>query len=188
MRFTRVRARYALLIVAALACSDATSPVPEKRVASVTVVASTHSIRVGDTLRVSARALASDGTLLEGRPVTWTSTNSDVLELSGTGLATAVAPGTASIRATIEGKSGSVDVVVNVLPVDRVAIIETSISLAKGEVHTLVAATLDAEGRPLDGRTIAWRSENALTAEVDATGRVTGRNEGETKIFAESVG
>jgi Tol biopolymer transport system component len=120
--------------------------------------------------------------------VTWTSTNSDVLELSGTGLATAVAPGTASIRATIEGKSGSVDVVVNVLPVDRVAIIETSISLAKGEVHTLVAATLDAEGRPLDGRTIAWRSENALTAEVDATGRVTGRNEGETKIFAESEG
>jgi Tol biopolymer transport system component/uncharacterized protein YjdB len=188
MPFTRVRARYALLILAALACSDATRPVSEKHVASVTVVPSTYSFRVGDTLRVTARAMAADGSLLEGRPVSWASTDPEVLELSSTGLATAVAPGTASIRATIEGKTGSMDVVVNVVAVARVAIVETSISLAKGEAQTLVAAALDAEGRQLHGRPITWRSENASTAEVDATGRVTARSEGETKIFATSEG
>ena len=188
MPFTRLRAGYALLILAAAACADATRPVPEQPVASVTVLASTHTFRVGDTLRVSARALAADGRPLEGRPVGWSSSNPEVLQLSGTGLATAVAPGTASIRATIEGKTGSVDVVVNVVSVARVAIVETSISLAKGEAKTLVAAALDAEGRQLDGRPISWRSENAATAEVDAAGRVTARSEGETKIFAESEG
>jgi hypothetical protein len=188
MSFIRLRARHALFVLAAAACSDATRPEPAKQVASVTVAASTHTVLVGRTLRFSARAAAADGTLLEGRTVTWSSTNSDVLQVDGTGLATAIAAGTASIRATIEGRTGSMDVAVNVAPVARVAIVETAISIAKGEAHTLEAAALDAEGVPLVGRAIAWRSEDVSIADVDATGRVTARDEGETKIFAESEG
>ena len=188
MPFTRLRAGSALLILAVTACADATRPVPQQHVASVAVLASTRTLRVGDTLRVSARALAPDGTLLEGRSADWSSSNADVLQLSSTGLATAVAPGTASIRATVEGKTGSVDVVVNVVPVARVAIVETSIAMTRGQGHTVVAAALDAEGRPLAGRTIAWRSQDVAIAEVDASGHVTARSEGETKIFAESEG
>ena len=188
MPFTRLRARYALFVLAAAACSDATRPEPAKQVASVSVVASAHTVLVGRTLHLSARAAATDGTLLEGRTVNWSSTNSDVLQVDGTGLATGIAAGTASIRATIEGKTGSLDVAVNVAPVARVAIAETAISIAKGEAHALEAAALDAEGIPLVGRTIAWRSEDVAIADVDAAGRVTARSEGETKIFAESEG
>jgi Tol biopolymer transport system component/uncharacterized protein YjdB len=188
MSVTRLRALVALLATVAAACADATRPVPEQHVASVTVLASTNTFRVGDTLRVSARALAADGTLLEGRSVSWSSSNPDVLQLSGTGLATAVASGTASIRATVEGRTGSLNIVVNVAPVARVAIVEAAISVAKGEAHTLVAAALDAEGVPLAGRAITWRSLDASIADVDATGRVVARGEGETKVFAESEG
>ena len=188
MPSTRLRAWVALVVLAAAACADATRPVPEKQVASVTVLASTNTFRVGDTLRVSARALAADGTLLEGRSVDWSSTKPEVLNLSGTGLASAIAPGTASIRATIEGKTGSLAIAVVVVPVARVAIVETAISIAKGEAHSLVAAALDAEGVPLGGRAIMWRTLDASVAEVDATGRVIARGEGETKIFAESEG
>jgi len=188
MPFIRLRPWFALVALASTACADATRPVSEQHVASVTVLASTHTFRVGDTLRVSARALAADGTLLDGRPVDWSSTNPDVLQLSGTGLATAMAPGTASIRATIEGKTGSLAVAVVVVPVARVAIIETAISLAKGEAHTLVAAALDAEGVPLQGRAITWRSLDASIADVDASGRVVAKGEGETKVIAESEG
>ena len=188
MSFVRLRAASALLLLAAAACADATRPVANQPVASVTVVASTHSFLVGDTLRLSARAHAADGSLLEGRSVSWSSSNSDVLQLSGTGFATAVAPGTARIRATIEGKTGSVDVAVSVAAVARVSIIETSISLTRGATHTLVAAVLDAQGRPLEGRLIAWRSSDAGIVEVDAAGRLTARSEGEAKVFAESEG
>jgi len=190
MSSTRLRARYALLILAAAACADATRAVPDQQqhVASVMVVANTRTFRVGDTLRVSARALSADGTLLQGRSVDWSSSNPAVLHLGGTGLATGVAPSTASIRATIEGKTGAVDVVVAVVPVSRVAIVETSISLAKGQGHTLVAAALDAEGRPLEGRAITWRSNDAVIAEVDGTGHIIARTAGETKVFAESEG
>jgi len=188
MSSPRLRALFALVVLTVTACADATRPVPERHVASVTVLATTHTFRVGDTLRVAARALAADGTQLEGRAVDWSSTNPDVLQLSGTGLASAIAPGTASIRATIEGKTGSLEIAVVVVPVARVAIVETAISIAKGEAHTLVAAALDAEGVPLDGRTITWRSLDAGIAEVDATGRVIAKGEGETKVFAESEG
>lgn len=188
MPFTRLRAGYALFTLVAAACADATRPVPEQQVASVTVVASARTLLVGETLRISARAAAADGTLLHGRTVSWTSTSSDVLQVDGSGLVTAIAPGTASIRATIEGKTGSMDVAVNVMPVDRVAIVETSISLMKGEAHTIAAAALDAQGRPLQGRSMAWRSVDVAIADVDATGRVTARGEGETKVFAESEG
>ena len=188
MSFIRLRAASALLILAAVACADATRPVTEQPVASVAIVATTSTVLVGDTLRLSARALAADGSLLEGRVVSWTSSNSGVLQLSSDGLATAVAPGAATIRATVEGKSGSVDVAVGVVPVARVAIVETSISLTRGATHALVAAALDAQGRALADRPIAWRSADALIAEVDAGGRVAARSEGETKVFAESEG
>ena len=182
------RIMVALFAIAAAGCSDATRPAPEQHVASVTVVASTHTFRVGDTLRVSARALAPDGTLLQGRAVSWSSSNPEVLQLSETGLATAIAAGTASIRAVIEGRTGSLDVAVVVVPVARVAIVEVAISLAKGEAHSLVAAALDAEGVPLTGRTISWRTDDASIADVDATGRVIASGEGETRVFAESEG
>jgi len=188
MSFVRLRAVSALLILAAAACADATRPVTKQPVASVAVVATTRSFLVGDTLRLSARALAADGSLLERRSVSWSSSNPDVLQVSSTGLVTAVAPGAAVIRATIEGKTGSVDIAVSVTPVARVAIVETSISLARGGTHTLVAAALDAHGRPLDGRLITWRSGNAGIVEVDAGGHLTARKEGDTKVFAESEG
>jgi uncharacterized protein YjdB len=188
MSFIRLRAASALLILAALACADATRPAVDQPVASVTVLASTRSFLVGDTLRLSARALAADGSLLEGRSVSWSSSDSDVLQLSGTGLATAVAPGVATIRATVEGKTGTVDVAVGVAPVARVAIVETSISLTRGGTRTLVAAALDAQGRSLEGRLMTWRSSDASIAEVDAAGRITAHSEGETKVFAESEG
>lgn len=188
MRSLRLHILIALLGTSAIACADATRPAPEQHVASVTVVASTNAIFVGDTVRVSARAYTADGALLDGRVVSWSSTNPGVLQLSSGGVATAMSAGTAAIRATIEGKTGSVDIAVNVMPVDRVAIIETSISLSRGQARTVVAAALDAQGRALQDRPIAWRSVDAAIAEVDATGHVTARGEGETKIFAESEG
>lgn len=188
MSFIRLRVASALLILAAAACADATRPAANQPVASVSVVASTRSFAVGDTLRLSARALAADGSLLENRSVSWSSSNSDVVQLSSSGLATAVAPGAAIIRATIEGKSGSMDVAVSVVAVARVAILETSISLARGGSRTVGAAALDAQGRTLADRLIAWRSADATIADVDAAGHVTARGEGETKVFAESEG
>ncbi len=185
---TRLRACCALVVLAAAACADATRPAQVQHVTSVTVLASSHTLLVGETLRLSARAAAADGSLLEGRAVTWSSTNADVLQVDGSGLATALAAGTASIRATVEGKSGAADLAVNVVPVARVAIIEASISLMKGELRTVVAATLDAQGRPLQGRPIAWRSLDPSIAEVDVTGHVTARGEGETRVFAASEG
>lgn len=86
-----------------------TTPVP---VATVTVTLSATSLTVGQTAQALATLLDSSGNTLTGRSVTWTSSAPGVASVSGAGLVTAVAAGTANIAATSEGKSGGAAVTV----------------------------------------------------------------------------
>ena len=71
---------------------------------------------VADRRSVSAIVRAADGTVLNGRTVEWSSLNSAVATVSGTGEIAAVALGTATIRATVEGQQGDAVVTVNPAP------------------------------------------------------------------------
>jgi parallel beta-helix repeat protein len=81
-------------------------------VATVSVSPSSLSLTAGGTGTFAATARDSTGGTLTGRTVTWTSSNTGIASVSAGGVVTAVAAGTATISATIDGKSGSGSVAV----------------------------------------------------------------------------
>ena len=81
-------------------------------VASVSVSPATGSIQVGQTLQLTASPKNANGNPLSGRTVTWTSSDSAVATVNGSGLVTGRAVGSVTITATSEGKSGSAAITV----------------------------------------------------------------------------
>jgi len=85
-------------------------PVLRLPVFAVSVNASVASQRLnlGDTVQLTAEALAANGSRLEGRTITWISTNSRVLAVDPSGsivTARAVGGGSANVTAVSEGKT-----------------------------------------------------------------------------------
>jgi hypothetical protein len=71
---------------------------------------------VGAVQQFSAILKDASGNLLTGRAVTWSSSSPTLASVSGTGLVTGLLAGSATIRATSEGQSGSAVVTVTVVP------------------------------------------------------------------------
>lgn len=152
-------------------------PVPPASVASVIVSPPSPSITIGTTTQLTASTLDSDGNVLTGRAVVWSSSNSAIASVSASGLVTGVAVGgPVTITATSEGKSGTATVNVTAIPVTPVATVTVSPSaptIIVGSTVQLTASTLDADGNALTGRSITWASSNSSIASVSATGLVT---------------
>ena len=88
----------------------ATTAASTAPVASVTVSPATASVNVGQTVQLTATLKDPSGNVLSGRAVTWTSGTPAVAMVSGSGLVTGVAPGSATLTATSEGQNGSATV------------------------------------------------------------------------------
>ncbi len=102
--------------VAACGGSNTTAP-PEppgqpnpQAVASVEVTPSSAGMTIGQTVQLTAVPKASDGSVLNGRAVTWTTSDEAVASVNGGGQVTGVAAGNISITATSEQVSGSATV------------------------------------------------------------------------------
>jgi uncharacterized protein YjdB len=90
------------------------APVP---VATVSVTPQDTTMTAGDAAQFTAQVKDSDGNLLSGRVVTWTSSNEAVATVSSTGMVTAVAGGPpVTITATSETVPGSTTVTVKPAP------------------------------------------------------------------------
>ncbi|HET9985615.1 MAG TPA: Ig-like domain-containing protein [Longimicrobiales bacterium] len=99
--------------VTASGTGDTTStPAPAATVASVALTPATASIATGATVQLQAAAKDSAGKTLTGKTFSWTTSNGAIAGVSSTGLVTGVAAGTATITATVDGKSGKATVTV----------------------------------------------------------------------------
>jgi uncharacterized protein YjdB len=161
------------------------SPVP---VASVTVSPASPSVLIGQTAQLSATPKDANGNPLTGRVVTWTTSAPAVATVSASGLVTGVAPGSATITATSEGKSGSAALTVSSVPVATVTVSPASASIRVGATAQLTATTKDSAGGVLTGRTVTWSTSAAAVATVSASGLVTGVAAGTATITATSEG
>jgi hypothetical protein len=132
--------------------------------------------------------LSSTGATLAGRTVTWTSGNDAVATVSAAGVVSAVSPGTVSITATSEGRTGSATLTVTPVPVANitVALAQSSVTVGTG---TVASATLrSGSGDVLSGRTITWSSSSTAVATVNDAGVITTFAPGATTITATSEG
>lgn len=155
-------------------------PVP---VASVSVDPGTATITPNQTVQVTATTRSEDGTVLTGRVITWSSDNESVARVSSDGVVTGIAPGSASITATSEGKSASATVTVQ----PAVAYVVVSPHLAfirKNGTIQMSASAFDADGHEIFGRTVTWDTSDEQEATVTSDGLVKGKHPGVVSITA----
>src|SRR5207302_87054 len=155
-------------------------------VAAVAVTPSPASVQVGSTVQLTASPTDANGTPLTGRVVTRTSSDTVIATVSGKGLVTGRAPGSATITATSEGKSGTSALTVLGVPVASVTVTPSPATVQVGQTVQLTAAPKDANGNPLTGRLVAWTSSDTTIAKVSNSGLVTGRAAGSATITATS--
>ena len=153
-------------------------------VATVTVTPNTFELTEGETQSVTATAKDAAGAVLEGRTITWSSSDANVADVDASGKVTAKVPGTALIRASSEGKIGSATLTVRATPVASVTLNTHRLDLAWGTRAQLVATARDANGAPLSGREILWSSSNPSIAAITTLGEVIARGGGTAIITA----
>jgi formylglycine-generating enzyme required for sulfatase activity len=163
---------------------SATVTVATAPVAAVTVSPVTTTLVVGGTQQLTASARDAAGNALTGRQVTWASSAPAVATVSTLGVVTAVAAGSATITATVEGVNGTAAVLVTQVPVASVSVSPATASLAVGGTQALTASARDASGNALTGRPVSWTSSATAVATVSAAGVVTAVAAGTATITA----
>jgi len=166
----------------------ATVTVTTVPVASVTVTPASANLQTGQTVQLTATARDASGNPLSGRVMTWTSTNTSIATVNGTGLVSGAGAGSATITATSEGQSGTSNVTVTFVPVASVTVTPASASVQVGQTVQLTATPRDANGNALSGRAVTWSSTNTTVATVSGTGLVRGATAGSATITATSEG
>jgi trimeric autotransporter adhesin len=83
-------------------------------VATVAVAPADTTVRVGNTVQLTATLRAANNAVLTGRTVTWASSDTTIARVSGSGLVTGVAASSqfVTITASSEGRSGAARVIV----------------------------------------------------------------------------
>jgi alpha-tubulin suppressor-like RCC1 family protein len=165
------------------------SPVP---VASVTVTPNAASVKVGATVALAATLKDEQGSVLEGRTVTWSTSAPTIATIdAATGVVTGIAVGTATLTATSEGKTGSTTVTVAsaAKPVDAILLAPTLDTLEAFSSELIGRVLKDADGNVLSSREIRWTSSNPAVAAIDPlTGMLTGVDRGTVTVTATSEG
>ncbi|MEW5915071.1 MAG: Ig-like domain-containing protein [Gemmatimonadota bacterium] len=87
----------------------------------VAIAQRTPSVSVGQTAALTAKAFDNAGRELTGRTITWSSANSAIATVDGTGLVTGIASGSVFIRVEAEGKRDSVSLRVRSLTPPSIA-------------------------------------------------------------------
>ena len=162
--------------------------VTQPPVATVTVTPDSATIRVTNTVQLTATPRDSLGTPLSGRVVTWSSNAPGVAAVNGSGLVTGVAAGSATITATSEGKTGTSAIRVTLVPVASVTVTPSAATIVGTGTVQLVTTPKDSAGNPLTGRVVTWASNAPGAATVNGSGLVTGVSVGIATITATSEG
>ncbi len=179
---------------------DATETVGVDPVATVTVILGSQSLNPGQTMGASAVVRDATGNVLNGRSVAWSSLNTSIATVSISGTVSAVAPGSATIRATVESQTGDATFTVNAPTSQQpsssppsssppppastasVSVTLDSTTLAPGHTAGAHSAAKDSKGNVLSGKTTVWASLTPSVATVTSAGVVTAQSAGTASI------
>lgn len=147
-------------------------------VASVALNPSTASVGVGDTTRLSATILPANAT---NQKVVWSSSNTSVVSVDGTGLVRGISPGTATITVTTNEsqKTASSTVTAANIAVSGVTVTPNAAVGVNNSV-TLVAAVQPANAT---NKTLTWSTSDAGIVTVSQSGVLTGVSPGTATVI-----
>jgi uncharacterized protein YjdB len=157
-------------------------------ISSISVSPNPANIFVGATQQFSATATYSDGTTQNiTATATWTAAVPAVATVNAAGLATAVAPGTTAITASLGGASGSATL--NVPRLSSIAVTPISPSIAVGATQQFTATATYSDGSTQNVTAkAAWTAATPAVATVNASGLATAVAAGSTSITASLSG
>ncbi len=169
-------------------------PTAAVAVATVTISGEAGAVPVGRTRQLAALLRDAGGVELSGRSLAWTSSDPSVAEVSPLGAITGLKPGTVTISAASEGKTGSLTVSVEEptsnLPaaVATVTVAGGGRALDVGETLQLSVTVKDAKEALLTDRRVVWTTADPQVTLVSSTGLVTAAGPGTATISASSEG
>ena len=170
-----------------LGCGDGgTEPQPLEplKPTRVTVVPATAELTaLGATVQLTGQVHDQNGQAMAGVVVTWTSGDTTVATVDGSGLVTAKGNGTATLTATAGSASGTATVTVAQL-ITGVTVTPAADTLLEADTLRLSAVAADANGYSVAGTEFAWASGDTAVLIVDASGLVSAVGAGMATITA----
>lgn len=132
---------------------------------------------VSETLKVAYNPEAAG----KGKTVTWSSSDTKVATVSKDGKVTAMAPGTAKITASVDGKTAVCTVNVTAT-LKGISLNKSELNLKKGQSEKLVVSYDPAD--TTDKKDVVWTSSDTSVVSVAADGTVNALKEGTAEITA----
>ena len=175
-------------------CGDSVTALPPEppRPATVAVSPATAELSaLGATVQLTAEVRDQNHQVMGGIAVAWSSSDSPVATVDGSGLVAAAGNGSAVITATVGSVAGMAAVVVKQEAVALAGLPAADTLLWYGEpgdTLRLRAEPVDANGYRVEGLRVDWSSSLAWVATVDADGLVRGAGEGGTTVTAAADG
>jgi alpha-tubulin suppressor-like RCC1 family protein/uncharacterized protein YjdB len=159
-----------------------------RRVDSVKVTLGAAVVEPNDTTRARVNVYDNERRelSLDGRSVSWTSSNTTIATVDNAGLVTGLTDGgNATISVTVDAVVGHAVLAVQRSRVQTVEVTLGRKSLFENEKTQATAVAKTVAGTILTGRNVTWSSSNIAVATVDAaTGGVTAIAAGSTNITA----
>jgi uncharacterized protein YjdB len=150
---------------------------------SISLNVSSLKLSAKSTYQLSATAKPDTAS----QAVKWATSNKRVATISSTGLVTAIAPGTALIRASSDRSSSrnrTIKLTVSKLPApSKIILSPADTKIEKGDTLQLTAEPYPAEADP----SVKWTTSSSSIATVSSSGLVTARSTGTVKIAATSA-
>lgn len=148
-----------------------------------------QSMEVGDSLRLTAAALDRSGTILiSSRAITWSVETPGIVRVDSTGWVHGRLPGTALLRATVDGFSDTVSVTILPPSVQAVRFAPDTATIILGTSRQLVANAYGKRDTLLAGRPMEWSTNAPGVATVSPAGVVTATGLGSALITATAEG
>ena len=151
----------------------------KKPVSSVKLNFTSRTLNINQSLQLKATV---DPTDASEKTVNWESSNTKVATVDKNGLVKAISKGTATIKASCDGKEAVCKITVK-KPVSSV-----KLNYTKKTMYTRQSVQLRATVYPTDAsnRAVVWSSSNPKVATVSSTGKVTTKARGTAVITAKA--
>jgi uncharacterized protein YjdB len=180
-------------LLAGCSTSSANKVVTQPTLKSIQITLAQASVAAGLGDQLTATGQYSDGTSKDlTATVTWTSSNKSVATVSGAGVISTAAQGTATITGSLSGVNGGTTLTVNPPAVVSLAVSSTSPKIAQGTDVQFTATGTMTDGSMQNVTALAtWSSSNLSAVNINvngAPGLAMGVAPGSSTITASATG
>jgi uncharacterized protein YjdB len=164
----------------------ATITVVGAHLTSIAISPATPTMAAGTEQQFTATGSFDDGSTQVLPTVQWTSTSSNILAVSSSGLGTAVAAGNSTLSATSGSITGTTSVTVTNATLVSLAIAPANSSMPIGASKQFTATGTFSDSSTQDvTQLVLWKSSNAAAASINAAGLASSFVAGTTTIQAQ---